>query len=91
MGLMMPQGLEILPDMDTNNFTIRQDVLDALQADHAIYENFLKFPPLYKRIRIDNIQSYPQGDETYIRRLDKFIENTRNNVMYGDWNDKGRL
>ena len=91
MGLMMPQGLEILPDIDTNNFTIRHDVLDAIQADPAIYENFLKFPPLYKRVRIDNIQSYPQGDETYIRRLDKFIENTRNNVMYGDWNDKGRL
>ena len=87
----MPQGMAILPDLDVENFTIQQEILDALKSDSATYENFLKFPPLYKRVRIDNIQSYPQGDETYIRRLDKFIENTRNNVLYGDWNDRGRL
>jgi len=77
--------------MAESSFTIRQDVLDAINADPETYENFLKLPPLYVRIRIDNIQSYPQGEETYIRRLEKFLMNTKVNKLYGDWSDNGRL
>jgi uncharacterized protein YdeI (YjbR/CyaY-like superfamily) len=77
--------------MDIANFTIRQDVMDAIKADPVIYENFAKLPALYIRIRIDNIQGYPQGDETYNRRLEKFLQNTKENKLYGEWNDDGRL
>jgi hypothetical protein len=34
---------------------------------------------------------YPQGDETYCRRLEKFLLNTKADNLYGDWNDNGRL
>ncbi|MCL2235736.1 MAG: thymidylate synthase [Defluviitaleaceae bacterium] len=91
LGLMHPQGEKILPDMDENNFAIRQDVMDAIKADLTTYENFTKLPALYIRIRIDNIQSHPQGDDTYNRRLEKFLINTKENKLYGDWNDGGRL
>ena len=90
-GLMHPQGEKILPDMAESSFTIRQDVLDAIKADPATYENFTKLPPLYIRVRIDNIQGYPCGDDTYNRRLEKFLQNTKANKLYGDWNDNGRL
>jgi len=90
-GLMHPQGEKVLPDMDIANFTIRQDVMDAIKTDPVIYENFTKLPALYIRIRIDNIQGYPQGDETYNRRLEKFLQNTKENKLYGEWNDDGRL
>ena len=56
-----------------------------------IFENFQKLPPLYVRVRIDNIQSYPQDSETYALRLDKFLQNTKIGKLYGDWNDGGRL
>jgi uncharacterized protein YdeI (YjbR/CyaY-like superfamily) len=90
-GLMHPQGEKALPDMSEDSFIIRQDVLDAIKADPETYENFLKLPPLYIRVRIDNIQGYPQGDDTYNRRLEKFLINTTKNKLYGDWNDNGRL
>jgi len=91
MGLMHPQGEKTLPNMDERIFAIRQDVLDAIKADPATYENFSKLPPLYIRVRIDNIQGYPQGDDTYNRRLEKFLLNTKENKLYGEWNDNERL
>jgi len=90
-GLMTTHGEKILPDISPDSFVIRQDVLDAIKFDPAVYENFQKLPPMYIRVKIDNIQSYPQGDETYNRRLEKFLTNTANNKIYGDWNDNGRL
>jgi len=90
-GLMTPFGEAVLPDMTDNGFVIRQDVISAIKADPIIYENFKSLPQLYIRVRIDNIQSYPLGDETYNRRLDKFLQNTKIGKLYGDWNDNGRL
>jgi len=91
MGLMTAHGEKVLPDMAIDSFRIRQDVLDAIKSDHIIYENFQNLPSLYSKIKIDNIQSYPQGDDTYNRRLEKFLMNTKNNKLYGDWSDNGRL
>ena len=88
---MHPQGEKILPDITESSFAIRQDVVDAIKADPSTYENFMKLPPLYIRVRIDNIQGYPQGDNTYNRRLEKFLLNTKENKVYGDWSDNGRL
>ena len=90
-GLMHPQGEKALPDMSEDSFSIRQDIMDAIKSDQTTYENFLKLPPLYIRIRIDNIQGYPQGDDTYNRRLEKFLLNTKENKLYGDWSDNDRL
>ena len=91
LGFMTPQGEAALPDMSESSFIIAPYVMDAIKADKEIYANFKNLPPLYVRIRVDNIQSYPQGDETYERRLSKFLENTKNSILYGDWNDGGRL
>jgi hypothetical protein len=88
---MTPQGEAVLPDMTDSGFVIRKDVIDAIKSDPVIYENFKSLPQLYITVRIDNIQSYPQGDETYTRRLDKFLQNTKVGKLYGDWNDNGRL
>ena len=73
-------------------FQIDRDIMEVLSDDPVVYENFMSFPELYRKIRIDNIQfcrkSYP---DTFRKRLEKFVENTRNGVMYGKWTDDGRL
>lgn len=60
----------------------------------AVYGNFLAFPALYRRVRVDTIQSeltrYNHPD-VFEKRLMRFIENTRMGKMYGNWNDDGRL
>lgn len=92
LGLMTPQGRTVLPDMRPESFTIDAEILDRLKQDPQVYRNFMNFPELYRRIRIDNIQGYKDYDsEIYNRRLDKFILNTRENKMYGRWDDDGRL
>lgn len=56
-----------------------------------MWQNFLNFPPLYQRVRIDTIQFNKHRLELYQSRLAKFVENTRKGIMYGEWNDNGRL
>lgn len=91
LGLMTEAGLEVLPDMYPESFVIDKEIERRLKEDQEVYQNFLNFPELYRRIRIDTIQSYKNDPLLFNKRLDKFIENTRNNKQYGQWNDNGRL
>lgn len=88
---MTESGRAVLPDMSPQGFCIDGDILKALQADCTVYKNFGNFPPLYRRVRIDTIQIKKKQPELFESRLKKFIENTRKNIMYGEWNDNGRL
>lgn len=91
LGMMTDAGRAVLPDMPENGFVIDKDILKSLQDDPVVWDNFCRFPDLYKRIRIDTIQIKKRQPELYKSRLDKFIENTRKGILYGEWNDNGRL
>ena len=91
LGLMTDAGRAVLPDMSENGFTIDPDILHELQADSVLWENFCRLPDLYKRVRIDTIQIKKSQPELFRKRLDKFLENTRQGILYGEWNDNGRL
>lgn len=62
-----------------------------IKEDQQVYDHFRAFPNLYRRVRIDTIQSAKDQPGLFRSRLDKFITNTRANKMYGQWNDFGRL
>lgn len=70
---------------------IDKDILNALQADAEVWSNFQSFPPLYQRVRIDTIQIKKKQPELFQSRLQKLLDNTKAGVMYGEWNDNGRL
>ncbi|MDY5423209.1 YdeI/OmpD-associated family protein [Hornefia butyriciproducens] len=94
LGLMTDAGRVVLPDMEVSHFAIPEEILDALQADPAVYAKFQTFPALYQRVRVDTIQyalTVLRKPDVYRKRLDKFIEQTAKGKMYGEWNDKGRL
>lgn len=91
LGRMTNAGRSVLPDMSENGFVIDKDILTALQADPEIWENFQNFPPLYQRVRIDTIQIKKKQPDLFNSRLQKLLENTKVGVMYGEWNDNGRL
>ena len=91
LGLMTDAGRAVLPDMSENGFSIDEDILQELKADNVVWENFCRQPELYKRIRIDTIQIKKKQPEIFRSSLNKFIENTRNGILYGEWNDNGRL
>lgn len=91
LGLMTDDGRKVLPDMRPESFIIDEDIESRLKEDEQLYRNFLNFPELYSRIRIDTIQSTKKDPAVFNARLEKFVENTRANKMYGQWNDNGRL
>ena len=77
--------------MSTAGFIIDTEILKALKSDKEVWKNFLKFPPLYQRVRIDTIQIKKKQPDLFKSRLQKLIENTKKGIMYGEWNDNGRL
>jgi uncharacterized protein YdeI (YjbR/CyaY-like superfamily) len=91
LGKMTEAGRAVLPDMSSDGFQIDPVILNALQADNEVWENFTKFPSLYQRVRIDTIQIKRKQPELFQSRLEKLIENTKQGIMYGEWNDNGRL
>lgn len=91
LGLMTDSGRAVLPDMSPSGFIIDSDILTALKADNTTWNNFTNFPSLYRRVRIDTIQIKKKQPELFKNRLKKFLENTNQNIMYGEWNDNGRL
>lgn len=91
LGLMTDEGRKVLPEMDYDSFRIDPVIEHRLREEKQVYENFMAFPDLYKRVRIDTIQSNKKQPELFKSRLEKFICNTRENKMYGQWNDDGRL
>lgn len=88
---MTGSGREVLTDMSDDGFVIDKDILAALQSDVDVWTNFQNFPSLYKRVRIDTIQIKKNQPDVFAARLNKFIENTKKGVVYGEWNDNGRL
>jgi len=91
LGLMQPSGRQILPDMSPEAFVIDEVIQARLQEDPIVDENFNNFPELYRRIRIDTIQSVRKDSVLYEKRLQTLIEKTKLNQIYGQWNDGGRL
>lgn len=91
LGRMTDAGRAVLPDMSAAGFVIDADILKALKSDSRVWDNFLKFPPLYQRVRIDTIQIKKKQPDLFQSRLQKLIDNTRQGNMYGEWNDNGRL
>lgn len=91
LGLMTPNGKRGLPDMNIQNFQIDNEIMMRINSDSNTKNNFEKLPELYKRIKIDNIQSVRKNQELYNKRLNKFIDSVKENKLIGQWHDDGRL
>lgn len=91
LGLMTEEGRRVLPEMNPEAFRIDSVIEERLREDPQVYKNFMSFPALYRRVRIDTIQSVIHQPELFQSRLDKLIAHTKENNMYGQWNDGGRL
>ncbi len=90
-GFMTAEGRKVLPNIEGNVLEMDEIIEKRLKESDLVYENFMKFPELYRRIRIDTINQVKNQPELFEKRLTKLIENTKNGKMYGAWNDNGRL
>lgn len=91
LGLMSEHGRKTYPLGGLHEFAIDEQIERELREDPQTFENFLAFPESYRRIRLDTIQSCRKQPELFASRLNKFLDHTKQNRMYGQWNDNGRL
>lgn len=92
LGLMTAYGRCVLPDMSSESFVIDDDIMAMFLQKPIAWQNFLCFPSLYQRVRIDTIQRDKKKDmNVFVRRIQKLIDYSEQNIMYGEWNDYGRL
>jgi uncharacterized protein YdeI (YjbR/CyaY-like superfamily) len=82
-GLMTDAGLAVLPDISLESFVIAADILAALQADAQVWTNFQQFPAVYHRIRVTHIELVRDQPDEFTKRLEKLVEKTRQNKMFG--------
>ena len=91
LGLMTKMGKAVLPKMGQRSFHIDEDVEAALKKAKC-WAKFKAFPTLYQRIRAYNVAFYKKIDRAmYEKALNHLIQQTRKGLMFGEWNDYGRL
>jgi len=76
-GLIHPSVREkVLPVIEAP-FEYPQDIMEKIKQDPVVYENYGKFPEVYRRIRVSHIDGARNRPEEFERRLNNFIEKTR--------------
>ncbi len=92
LDFMTDAGRAVLPDMSEKGFVIDDEIMQAFDETPIAWNNFIDFPLLYQRVRIDSIQRDKKKDRlTFDKRVKKLIEQSAEGKMFGDWNDYGRL
>lgn len=64
-------------------FVFPDDIIQAIKSDNKAWENYRKFSPAYKRIRIAYIDAARNRPEEFKKRLKNFIKKTRENKQIG--------
>ncbi len=90
LGLMTDRGRSVCPDLNAE-YKIMSEIKEAFKSVPSAWEKFMAMPPLYQRVRTDNIQRAKANPTLFRSRLNKLIEASAKGEMIGDWHDCGRL
>ena len=80
-GLLHPRVRERVADILSAPYVFPEDILQAIRADAAAWENYSSFPEGYKRIRIAYIDAARHRPAEFAKRLSSFVDKTRKNKM----------
>ena len=76
-GMIHPKIRESVLSLLQKTFVFPEDILEELNGDETVWENYQRFSEPYKRIRIAYIEAAKNRPEEYRKRLNSFIEKTR--------------
>ncbi len=76
-GKIHPSVRESVLPVIRESFVYPQDILDALQEDGTVWENYESFPEPYRRIRVAYIEDARRRPEEFQKRLRYFLAKTR--------------
>ena len=64
-------------------FVFPVDIIDVLKRDKEAWRNYKKFSPAYQRIRIAYIDAARKRPEEFKKRLNNFVQKTKQNIQIG--------
>ena len=76
-GLLHPKVREGVLELICAPYEFPPDIVDAIRADPAAWENYENFPEPYKRIRVAYIDAARKRPAEFRKRLDSFLRRTR--------------
>lgn len=82
-GLLHPSVLSAADAVLNKVFVFPQDILEILEQDSLVWEHYLQFTEIYRRIRIAYIDDARKRPEEFEKRLANFIKKTRENKLIG--------
>ena len=62
-------------------FIFPNDIIDRLKKDKIVWKNYQQFSDTYRRIRIAYIEAARKRSEEFEKRLNNFIDKTKENKM----------
>lgn len=78
-----PKMKDLAKKVGSEKFVYPTDIIKALKHDKAAWQNYRKFSPSYRRIRVAYIDAARKRPEEFKRRLAYFIKMTRQNKQIG--------
>ena len=82
-GKVIPSILVTLGEILDEEFVVPYDILKALQINKQAWENYQRFSPEYRRIRIAYIEGARNRPEEFEKRLRHFLRMTDENKQFG--------
>ena len=76
-GMLHPSVRECVLPLLRTPYVFPTDIVDAIQADAAAWENYEKLSEPYKRIRVAYIDAARKRPDEFKKRLESFIKKTR--------------
>ena len=80
-GMIHPKIRESVEAIIYAPFVFPEDILDALRQDETVWKNYTAFTEPYKRIRVAYIDAARKRPAEFRKRLDHFIQKTRENKL----------
>ncbi len=81
MGMIHPLIRENVEPLLKEKYVFPKDIVRKLKKDETVWQNFQSFSDSYKRIRVDYIDSARDRPEEFNKRLNNFINKTRENKL----------
>ena len=76
-GMIHPDLIEHAKSITAKNFKFPSDIINAIKKDSIAWNNYMKFPDGYKRIRVAYIEGARRRPEEFNKRLQNFIAKTK--------------
>ena len=80
-NLIHPKLVDKIRNVLSEPFVFPNNILNKLQADPTVWNNYQQFSDTYKRIRIAYIQAAEIRPEEFEKRLNNFINKTKENKI----------